>query len=223
MNSHKCIQRGHSQFKEHPPQNTCAQSQNIIPLVNSIIISYISRMLTPDFLCPFMNDWTTYTVNFRATATGSSSNNSPYAKVCFLPVTATLDFFMNACTCDTVMLHGKRLRNGVFCAGAIIIGDMMHVRIKGWEGFLRERGAILTWLHQLYDTVMCCVVCCMCYCTCCMWYICYLVSMAIMNSLHERTIMLKWHVHAFDIVDSMDYIIASLAFITLGPKSGMMC
>ena len=37
-------------------------------------ISYISRMLveiTPDFLCPFMNDWTTCTVNFRATASGS--------------------------------------------------------------------------------------------------------------------------------------------------------
>ena len=27
--------------------------------------------ITPDFLCPFMNDWTPCTVNFRATATGS--------------------------------------------------------------------------------------------------------------------------------------------------------
>ena len=27
--------------------------------------------ITPDFLCPFMNDRTTCTVNFRATATGS--------------------------------------------------------------------------------------------------------------------------------------------------------
>ena len=27
--------------------------------------------ITPDFLCPFMNDWTTCTVNFRDTAPGS--------------------------------------------------------------------------------------------------------------------------------------------------------
>ena len=27
--------------------------------------------ITPDFLCPFMNDRTPCTVNFRATATGS--------------------------------------------------------------------------------------------------------------------------------------------------------
>ena len=27
--------------------------------------------ITPDFLCPFMNDGTPCTVNFRATATGS--------------------------------------------------------------------------------------------------------------------------------------------------------
>ena len=27
--------------------------------------------ITPDFLCLFMNDWTTCTVNFRATANGS--------------------------------------------------------------------------------------------------------------------------------------------------------
>ena len=27
--------------------------------------------ITPDFLCPLMNDWTTCTVNFRATASGS--------------------------------------------------------------------------------------------------------------------------------------------------------
>ena len=38
--------------------------------------------ITPDFLCPFMNDWTTCTVNFRATVFSYSClniYNSPYA------------------------------------------------------------------------------------------------------------------------------------------------
>ena len=48
--------------------------------------------ITPDFLCPFMNDRTTCTVNLRATATGSlclDLYTFPYTNVCFLPATAT--------------------------------------------------------------------------------------------------------------------------------------
>ena len=40
--------------------------------LNRLVISLECFIeITPDFLCPFMNDGTPCTVNFRATATGS--------------------------------------------------------------------------------------------------------------------------------------------------------
>ena len=62
----------------------------LIPLVISLEC-FIK--ITPDFLCPFMNDGTTCTVNFRATVVFSYSclnlYNSTYANVRFLPVSTT--------------------------------------------------------------------------------------------------------------------------------------
>ena len=105
----------------------CSTVSGIIQLVISLEC-FIE--ITPDFLCPFMNDWTPCTVNFRATATGSLLNiyNSTYANVRFLPVTAT---YVHACLHAHVHACYMQIRR-LLCRVVIFFSISTLWRLRSW-------------------------------------------------------------------------------------------